>query len=55
MKRKQNVHDHICKDINRKDRNLERKKGITYLQNVKVLHLVISDFLNLKGIFKENR
>lgn len=47
MKRKQNVHYLICKDafFNRKGRNLERKKGIVYLQCVKVLHLVISEFL----------
>lgn len=45
MKRKQNVHGHICKAVNRKVHNLERKKGITYLQYVKVLLLVISDFL----------
>lgn len=30
MKRKQNVHYHICKDVNRKARSLERKKGIIY-------------------------
>lgn len=45
MKRKQNVHDHICKDVHRKKRNLERKKGIVNLLCVKLLHLIISDFL----------
>lgn len=30
MKRKQNVHYHICKDVNRKARSLEREKGIIY-------------------------
>lgn len=53
MKRKQNVHNYICEDVNWKDRSLERKKGIIYLQCVKLLHVVISENYR-KGIFRDS-